>query len=123
MLTRRVLLSAVAAEAAACAAPDGPTGPGSLDRSLDALHETDPEYENGLSNHGPMAAEALEALGHTERIEPFVDGYIDRLVPLEAGAPLGDAEQIGALGDVATRARWIATFIALLAESDPATLV
>jgi len=61
-----------------------------LDRALDQLHATDFEYasENldGLSNHGPMAAEALVALGRPERVEPFVAAYMPRLRPLRPAA-------------------------------------
>jgi hypothetical protein len=34
-----------------------------MDDVLDILHRTGPEFGRGLANHGPMAAEALLALG------------------------------------------------------------
>jgi len=33
-----------------------------IDSALERLRETGPEFTGGLSNHGPMAAEALVAL-------------------------------------------------------------
>ena len=60
-----------------------------LDRALSRLHETDIEYAtariDGLSNHGPMAAESLIALGGGERVERFVEAYARRLRPLPDG--------------------------------------
>ena len=35
------------------------TPPGSYDEALERLHHTGPEFEGWLSNHGPMAVEAL----------------------------------------------------------------
>ncbi|HEY3732622.1 MAG TPA: hypothetical protein VGL63_01790 [Streptosporangiaceae bacterium] len=50
-----------------------------LDESLSRLAVTGPEFRGGLSNHGPMAAEAMIRLGHAEAIEPWLDGYLRRL--------------------------------------------
>lgn len=48
----------------------GETKASALDDALTRLHATDLEYRSGgsdgLSNHGPMAAETLEALGATD---------------------------------------------------------
>ena len=35
---------------------------GEIDEALEMLEGTGPEFTGGLSNHGPMAAEALVAL-------------------------------------------------------------
>ena len=51
---------------------------------LDALAvfvTTDTAYDGGLSNHGPMAAEALVSMGAEQWIGPFVDDYRTRLEP------------------------------------------
>jgi hypothetical protein len=50
-----------------------------LDESLSRLAATGPEFGGGLSNHGPMAAEALVRLGRTDDVEPWLDGYITGL--------------------------------------------
>ena len=50
-----------------------------LDESLARLAATGPEFGGGLSNHGPMAAEAIIRLGRPEDVEPWLDRYIRRL--------------------------------------------
>lgn len=47
----------------------------SFDQVLDAIHRTGPDFDDGLSNHAPMAAEALEALGYSSRVVSFVNVY------------------------------------------------
>jgi hypothetical protein len=61
---------------------------GELDDAYERLHRMGPEYEgdargnNGLTNHGPMAAEVLARRGYGDRIGRWVDGYLPRLVEL-----------------------------------------
>jgi len=50
-----------------------------LDEGLSRLAATGPEYRGGLSNHGPMAAEALVRLGRADAVEHWLDGYLPRL--------------------------------------------
>ena len=50
-----------------------------LDESLTRLAATGPEFDGGLSNHGPMGAEALIRLGRADDVEPWLDGYIREL--------------------------------------------
>lgn len=52
---------------------------GVLDEGLSRLAATGPEYRGGLSNHGPMAAEALVRLGRADAVEPWLGGYLRRL--------------------------------------------
>lgn len=52
-----------------------------LDESLARLAVTGPEFRGGLSNHGPMAAEAMIRLGRASDVEPWLDRYIQRLEP------------------------------------------
>jgi len=55
-------------------------GVNALDDALTVFAATAPEYGPlGLSNHGPMAAEALAGLGRPDAIEPWVRRYRDRL--------------------------------------------
>src|SRR2546430_17527823 len=46
-----------------------------IDDALHALEDTGPEFGGGLSNHGPMAAEALIALGRADLVMPWVEQY------------------------------------------------
>ena len=50
-----------------------------LDEGLGRLATTGPEYGGGLSNHGPMAAEALVRLGRADAVGHWLDGYLSRL--------------------------------------------
>ncbi|MDQ2869377.1 MAG: questin oxidase family protein [Acidobacteriota bacterium] len=43
--------------------------------ALDLLEGTGPEYGGGLSNHGPMAADALIVLGRNEAVVPWLERY------------------------------------------------
>ena len=47
-----------------------------LDGTYQRLSVTGPEYGGGLSNHGPMAAEALLRLGREDAIEGWVTEYM-----------------------------------------------
>src|ERR1035441_7925672 len=70
-----------------------------MDESLGRLAATGPEFRGGLSNHGPMATEAMIRLGRADAIEPWLDGYIQRLesapraTDVIAGQTWRDAEQ------------------------------
>src|SRR5712692_3575778 len=50
-----------------------------LDEALRLLSRYGPEFGGGLANHGPMACEALVALGRKESVLPWVQGYRRRL--------------------------------------------
>jgi hypothetical protein len=54
-------------------------GNDALDEGLGRLAATGPEYGGGLSNHGPMAAEALVRLGRADAVGHWLDGYLRRL--------------------------------------------
>ena len=81
-----------------------------LDEALERFQKTGLEYAGGLSNHGPMAAEALAALGHAALIPGWVDVYAPRLPPIERGRPLSEAERPAALGQPRRLPDWVATF-------------
>jgi hypothetical protein len=49
-----------------------------LDEALERFRGTGPEYGGGLANHGPMAAEALVAMGRTEAVPQWVEAYQPR---------------------------------------------
>jgi len=88
-----------------------------LDEGLSRLAATGPEFRGGLSNHGPMAAEALVRLGRADAVEHWLDGYLKRL----EGAPrpsdrVTDATWRDALGQLNRVADWEAYLRAQLAE-------
>ena len=82
--------------------PDGSDARGDrdvLDESLNRLAGTGPEFHGGLSNHGPMAAEAMIRLGRADEVGPWLDRYIRRLEePPHATDKITDATWREALG-------------------------
>jgi hypothetical protein len=90
---------------------------GVLDEGLSRLAGTGPEFRGGLSNHGPMAAEALVRLGRADAVEPWLDAYLKKLdaSPRPAGRVTDEnwREALGALNRVAD---WEAYLHAQLAE-------
>jgi len=81
-----------------------------LDEALERFQARSFEYAGGLSNHGPMAAEALLQLGHPALIGGFVDLYEPRLPPAESGTPLCSDERAAAVGHADRLGDWRATF-------------
>ncbi len=59
------------------------------DDALAQFLATRGSYGGGLSNHGPMAAEALDHMGAPEWIGAFVTAYLPRLEPRTAPTPRG----------------------------------
>jgi len=78
-----------------------------LDDALRILRDHD---RHEFATHGPMAAEALVALGHAERASDWARHYLEseRLAPLPKGTALADHELAGARGRPDARPRWIA---------------
>lgn len=78
---------------------------GNYDEVLERLRGTGPEFRGWLSNHGPMAADALLRLGAQASVHTWVDTYLTRLEdapdarwPIDVTAwrdPLGDASRLG----------------------------
>jgi hypothetical protein len=89
-----------------------------LDEGLSRLAGTGPEFAGGLSNHGPMAAEALLRLGRADEIGPWLDGYVTRLdAAPRPGDRITSASWRDALGDLRRVADWEAWFRACIAET------
>jgi len=81
--------------------------PDLLDGTYERLSVTGPEYGGGLSNHGPMAAEALLRLGRDDAIEGWVTQYMRGLEDAGCPAsPITDADWREALGDPRRVADW-----------------
>lgn len=80
-----------------------------LDEALERLAPTGPEWGGGLSNHGPMAAEALVLLGFEDAVPGWVSRYLPRLDGRErASGRITDWRE--ALGDLRRAADWSAFF-------------
>jgi len=83
--------------------------PDLLDEAYEQLHTNGPEFEGWLSNHGPMAADALMRLGCGEAVAGWVHGYVRRLEPMpEARWPISEADWPGLLGDASRLGDWCA---------------
>ncbi len=92
--------------------------PTTLDETLLRLHRYGPEFEGWLSNHGPMAVEAMGRRGEQSRITGWTDEYVKRLDAAPGrGQVLAGEELDAALGDPRRAGDWLTTFRAQLAES------
>ncbi|WP_222854220.1 questin oxidase family protein [Fodinicola acaciae] len=89
-----------------------------LDEALDRLSRTGPEFRGGLSNHGPMVAEALVRLGCADAVESWVDGYLALLdEPARPSDRITEDGWRDALGDYRRVGDWRAYFTDQLAEA------
>jgi hypothetical protein len=121
MIERRDVLRGAAAFAAASLVGGRVTDAkddGALDLALERFARTGPEYHGGLANHGPMAAEALVAMGRSDAVAHWVEGYARRLgPPPSARDPITAAGWEGALGRGERVADWAVFFRRELAEA------
>ena len=82
-----------------------------IDQALDILKDAGPEYGNGFSSHGPMAAESLLALGRDDVIIPWVQKYRKRLPDYPESRDIIDRERYHeAMGDIHRFADWVLFF-------------
>jgi hypothetical protein len=82
-----------------------------LDAALDAIADAGPDLRNGLSNHAPMAIEALCALGRADAVGPWLERYREGFLPWPAGqGRIEPARWREALGREARVADWRALF-------------
>ena len=88
----------------------GPSAAGTLDEAYQRLHATGPEFDGWLSNHGPMAAEAMVRRGHAGQVHRWLDGYMTRLEEFPRGSGLIGAGWQDALGDPRRVADWTVYF-------------
>jgi hypothetical protein len=89
-----------------------------MDEVLDILHRTGPEFGGGLANHGPMAAEAMLALGRPDAVLLWVERYKNRLQDRPAQSYLISPEAWReALGHINRVGDWVAFFDRQLAEA------
>src|SRR5262245_49935091 len=52
-----------------------------LDEALERLSSAGPDLRNGMSNHAPMAIEAMCALGRGDAVMPWLDRYREWFAP------------------------------------------
>lgn len=89
---------------------------GILDEAYQRLRETGPERDGWLSNHAPMAAEALARHGHVDLVHRWLDNYADRLEERPRGIHPIPAEQWrDPLGDPTRTGDWLDHFDRALA--------
>jgi hypothetical protein len=89
---------------------------GILDQAYVRLHDTGPEFDGWLSNHGPMAAEAMVRRGHAGTVHRWLDVYVRRLEDFPRGTSPVGADWREALGDPRRVADWTAYFRRELAD-------
>ncbi len=78
-----------------------------MDEALNILADYGPDLRSGLTNHAPMAAEALCALGQGEAVLPWIERYRAGMLPRPtASAPIAVANWRAALGQEHRFADW-----------------
>jgi len=83
------------------------TDTGVLDEAYERFHATGPEFDDGLSNHGPMAVEAMARRGHGRDVHAWVDWYQERLEDQPRGlTPVTRTDWQEALGDQKRLGDW-----------------
>lgn len=88
-----------------------------IDSALEIFAATGPEFGGGLSNHGPMAAEALVSLGRGEAVEEWSAWYARKLTePPQSRYAIDAASWREALGDIGRTGDWAAFFRRELGE-------
>ncbi|SNT36375.1 questin oxidase family protein [Actinacidiphila glaucinigra] len=90
---------------------------GTLDEALQRLHGSGPERLGRLTNHAPMAVEALAARGQAAAVHRWLDLYARKLEEFPSGVePVTAADWRSALGDPRRAADWIGYFGREIAE-------
>ena len=84
------------------------TNTGILEEAYERFHTTGPEFDEGLSNHGPMAVEAMVRRGRDQReVHAWIDWYQDRLEDAPRGiTPVTHEDWQEALGDMKRLGDW-----------------
>ncbi|OEJ95820.1 questin oxidase family protein [Streptomyces thermolilacinus] len=90
---------------------EAPDRTGVLDEALERLHASGPERQGWLSNHAPMAVEALVRHGHAASVHRWIDAYRAKLEDLPAPyARVTPENWREALGDPARITDWARHF-------------
>ncbi|WP_431964482.1 questin oxidase family protein [Actinacidiphila sp. bgisy160] len=84
---------------------------GTLDEALQRLHGSGPERLGRLTNHAPMAVEALAAHGQARAVHRWLDLYAHKLEEFPSAVePVTEGNWRSALGDPRRAADWIGYF-------------
>jgi hypothetical protein len=88
---------------------------GILDEAYERLHHTGPEFKGWLSNHGPMAVDALLRMGQGHQVRSWISQYESRLEgPPEARWEIAEEQWREFLGDASRLGDWCALFAELV---------
>ncbi|MGH9081667.1 MAG: hypothetical protein ACRDYE_16590 [Acidimicrobiales bacterium] len=106
--------------------PPGPAGPTPvLDEAFERMARSDFELPNGFVNHGPMACEALAALGCDDLVDPWARRSAALVgegpAPVEPGP--GDFDWQDAFGHYDRLPEWLGFFAASVADDGWAVVV
>ncbi len=89
-----------------------------IDEAYAIFTRTGPEFGGGLSNHGPMAAEAIAAMHRPDALVNWANRYAKRLEPHpSASAKISEADWREALGKEKRVGDWIVFFDETLKEA------
>jgi hypothetical protein len=89
----------------------------SFDEALESIATVGPELNNGMSNHGPMAVEALCAMGRSDAVSQWLDDYRPRLAPPPPRVErVTDHDWRAALCDLRRTTDWFEYFTSQLHE-------
>lgn len=89
-----------------------------MEEALEFLAPYGPDLNNGMTNHAPMAAEALCALGRPGAVMPWIEQYRKWLAPRpESRQRIARESWQSALGQLERFADWSAFFEAELQEA------
>src|SRR5262249_3862776 len=92
------------------------------DSVLERIKRQEPDCTQGLSTHAPMAAEALSALGQSDRVEQWFASYRGPVLRLPGrSAPIVRSRWREALGPRLDAASWEASNPRLAAWLEPFT--
>jgi hypothetical protein len=95
-----------------------------LDEAYERLHVTGPERAGWLSNHAPMAVEALARHGHEDDVHAWIDWYAPKLEDMPARyAPIRGDGWRDALGDPRYIADWVDRITGELGDGDWRTVL
>ncbi|MER7455689.1 questin oxidase family protein [Micromonospora sp. NPDC126480] len=82
-----------------------------LDEAYERLRHTGPERDGWLSNHAPMAVEAMVHRGHGRAVHRWIDAYADKLEERPRGIEsIARAEWRDPLGDPVRTGDWLNYF-------------
>jgi len=82
-----------------------------LDEALERIGSAGPDLRNGMSNHAPMAIEAMCALGRGDAALPWLDRYGEGFAPRPpTTARITEADWRAALGGGRRTGDWFAFF-------------